>query len=445
MPAAKASTCHKLGPLCPGEGDENQQQGLDHGATAVDLVSTPTTSDLLPASQWARAESREGIMSNIYRFQADRIEQVLASHRVPSRVTGGTITPRLLRFDLWTPLGVKVRQVAALSEEIALSLGAKTCRVYREEGRVQVELPRTDSKVVHLASVCRMLEKRAGVAGPSPRPVPAFAAVLGLDQEGLPLLLRLPSPNVAHVLVAGTTGSGKTALVRTIALSLALYNHQRSLQLVLIDPKGRGLEPLSALPHLLVPLVTDVEEARSVLARLVQEMERRDAAGRSEPRLIIILDELADLIQVGGREMERLLTRLTQRGREAGLHLVACTQKPTAAVIGSLVKSNFPVRLVGSVISPEDAKVATGLAQTGAERLLGQGDFLLVGQGQVKRMQAAFASPHEIRKLIARIREPGWRMRLTEEQASGSDRRQGLLARAPDWRAQVRARLGAIK
>jgi len=427
VPAAEASTCHKLGPLRHGEGDQNQQQGVGHGVAAGDLISTPTTSDPLPASQWARAEAREGIMSNIYYFQADRIEQVLASHRVPSRVTGGTITPRLLRFDLWTPLGVKVRQVAALSEEIALSLGAKTCRVYREEGRVQVELPRTDSKVVHLASVCRMLEKGARVAGPNPRPVPAFAAVLGLDQEGLPLLLRLPSPK------------------RTIALSLALYNHQRSLQLVLIDPKGRGLEPLSALPHLLVPLVTDVEEARSVLTRLVQEMERRDAAGRSEPRLIIILDELADLIQVGGREMERLLTRLTQRGREAGLHLVACTQKPTAAVIGSLVKSNFPVRLVGSVISPEDAKVATGLAQTGAERLLGQGDFLLVGQGQVKRMQAALASPHEIRKLIARLREPGWRMRLTEGQASDSDQRQGLLARVPDCGAQVRARLGAIK
>ena len=103
--------------------------------------------------------------------------------------------------------------------------------------------------------------------------------------------------------------------------------------------------------------------------------------------------------------MERLLTRLTQRGREAGVHLVACTQKPTAAVIGGLVKSNFPVRLVGSVASPEDAKVATGLAQTGAERLLGQGDFLVVAKGQVTRMQAAYIADERLRELVARLRE----------------------------------------
>ena len=384
-------------------------------------------------------------MSNLYHFQADRIEQVLASHRVPSQVTGATVTPRLLRFQIRTPLGVKVRQVAALSEEIALGLGAKTCRVYREEGRVQVELPRAGGHVVHLKTVCRMVERKAPVTASKRRLVPPFTAILGLDQEGVPLLLCLPSPTVAHVLIAGTTGSGKTALARTIALSLALYNHQRSLQLVLVDPKGRGLKPLAGLPHLLVPPVTRVEEAQNILARLVQEMERRDAAGRSEPRLIIILDELADLIQVGGREMEGLLTRLTQRGREAGLHLVACTQKPTAAVIGSLVKSNFPVRLVGSVTSPEDAKVATGLAQTGAERLLGQGDFLLVAQGQVTRIQAAFASPDETRELIARLKEPTWRQRLTEAQVPSRVESKGLLARAPEWKAQLQARLKAVK
>jgi S-DNA-T family DNA segregation ATPase FtsK/SpoIIIE len=140
-----------------------------------------------------------------------------------------------------------------------------------------------------------------------------------------------------------------------------------------------------------------------MLNRLVREMERRDAEGRSEPRLVVVLDELADLIQTGGREVETSLTRLMQRGREAGIHLVACVQKPTAAVIGGLVKSNFPVRIVGSVSSPEDAKIATGLAGTGAERLLGQGDFLVVAKGELTRMQAAFITPREIRRLVARI------------------------------------------
>jgi DNA segregation ATPase FtsK/SpoIIIE-like protein len=117
--------------------------------------------------------------------------------------------------------------------------------------------------------------------------------------------------------------------------------------------------------------------------------------------VVVVLDELADLVQVGGRAIEEPVRRLTQRGREAGLHLVACTQKPAASVIGGLVKSNFPVRLVGSVASPEDAKVATGLAGTGAERLMGEGDFLVVAKGQVTRMQAAYISEGEVREMVA--------------------------------------------
>jgi len=341
-------------------------------------------------------------MRRVLRYQADRIEHVLSSHRVPSHVTGGTVAPRLVRFHLTTPLGVKVRQVASLSEEIALGLGVPSCRVYREEGQVQVEVPREEADVVRLLDLCRRLlndghRQRATV--------PPVTAVLGLDQEGVPVLLRLPSPNVAHVLIAGTTGSGKTALARTIVTSLAILNSQRTLQLVLVDPKGRGFMPFEGLPHLLISVVTRVDEARVVLARLVEAMERRDEQGRSEPRLVVVLDELADLVQVGGREMEGLLRRLTQRGREAGIHLVACTQKPTAAVIGGLVKSNFPVRLVGSVSSPEDAKVATGLARTGAERLLGQGDFLVVVKGQVMRMQAAYVGPRQVGRMVQQMKE----------------------------------------
>lgn len=340
-------------------------------------------------------------MRRALNFQADRIEQVLASHKVPSRILGGTVTPRLVRFQLSTPLGVKVKKVAGLSEEIALSLGTAACRIYRAGGQVQVEVPRAEGQMVHLMDLCQRLAAR----GPNGRAtVPPVTAVLGLDQDGVPLLLRLPSPNVAHALIAGTTGSGKTALARTVIASLALHNSQRSLQLLLVDPKGRGFLPFAELPHLLVPVVTRVDEALPVLNRVVEEMERRDAEGRSEPRLVVAVDELADLVQVGGREMERSLTRLTQRGREAGIHLVACTQKPTAAVIGGLVKSNFPVRLVGSVASPEDAKVATGLAGTGAEQLLGQGDFLVVAKGQVTRMQAAYVSAGQAEEISALLR-----------------------------------------
>jgi len=378
-------------------------------------------------------------MSRVLHFQADRIEMLLASHKVSARVTGGTVTPRLVRFHLTTPLGVKVRQVANLSEEIALSLGASSCRVYRHQGQVEVEVPRDHGQVVPLLPLCQRL---AGQGPGGRHTVPPLTAVLGLDQEGVPLLLRLPSPNVAHVLIAGTTGSGKTALARTMVASLALHNSQRSLQLVLVDPKGRGFLPFEGLPHLLLPVVSRVDEALALLQRLVAEMERRDAEGRSEPGLVVVLDELADLIQVGGRQMEAALTRLTQRGREAGLHLVACTQKPAAAVIGGLVKSNFPVRLVGSVASPEDAKVATGLAQTGAEKLLGQGDFLVVAKGQVTRMQAAYVSMRESRELVAQLSEGSRPLLLA---ATGTNGRSKQTARISGRISELRSRLQLVK
>ncbi len=375
-------------------------------------------------------------MRRVLHFQADRIELVLASHRVPARVTGGTVTPRLVRYQLSTPFGVRVKQIAGLAEEIALSLGAPMCRVYRKEGEVQVEVPRADAQAVGLLDLCQRLSPD-GIARRGA--VPPVTAVLGLDPDGVPLLLRLPSPDVAHVLIAGTTGSGKTALARSIVVSLALRNSQRQLQLVLIDPKGRGFEPLARLPHLLEPVVTRADVAAPVMQRLVAEMERRDAEGQSEPRLVVLLDELADLVQVGGRDMEQLLTRLTQRGREAGIHLVACTQKPTAAVIGGLVKSNFPVRLVGSVASPEDAKVASGLAKTGAERLLGQGDFLVVAKGRATRLQAAYVSPEQARR-VAEGLSNGYKPLLLA--ATGTN---GWLAPKAGLKERVRARLRQIK
>jgi S-DNA-T family DNA segregation ATPase FtsK/SpoIIIE len=380
-------------------------------------------------------------MQTVLHYQADRIELVLASHKVPARVTGGKVTPRLVRYYLSTPLGVRVKQVAGLAEELALSLGAPSCRVYRQEGQVQVEVPRQDGQVVRLWELCGRLANRRDERGRAAA-VPPITAVLGLDADGVPLLLRLPSPNVAHVLIAGTTGSGKTALARTIVASLAAFNSQRHLQMVLVDPKGRGLMPFEGMPHLLKPVLTRLDEAVSALNQLVGEMERRDLEGRSEPRVLVVLDELADLVMVGGREVERAVTRLTQRGREAGLHVVACTQKPSASVIGSLVKSNFPVRLVGSVASPEDAKVATGLAGTGAERLLGEGDFVVVAKGQLTRMQAAYLDEREVRELVGRLH-------------GGVEARQPLLQNAvlgatgtngkPHWATALGERLRLVK
>ena len=329
-------------------------------------------------------------------YQADQIEMVLAGHRVPGRVLGGTVTARWVRYQILPELSTKVSKIAALSEEMALRLGAENVRISRQGAAVQIEVPRVDAQTVRLLQLCNRLDE-----------VPRQSAVLGLDETGLPLLLRLSSPEVAHVLIAGTTGSGKTALARAIALSLAMHNRLGEVQMIFIDPKGTGfgafVSPDNHLPHLLRPVVREVHQAIFLLGELVGEMIRRDREQVSQPRIIIFIDELADLMEQGGKAMDRLMTRLSQRGRSAGIHLIACTQKPLAATIGSLTRSNFPVRLVGSVAGSDDAKVAAGISGTNAEKLLGRGDFVLVAKGRVTRFQAGYVSEKEIRQVLFQL------------------------------------------
>lgn len=325
-------------------------------------------------------------------FQADRIEHVLASHRVPARVHSGSVSPRWVRFLVTPAVGARIATVRNLSEELALALGAPNVRVGREGDSLAVEMPRTDPEPVRLLPLLR------GIAH-----IPFLTACLGLAEDGRPLLLRLPSPDVAHVLVSGSTGSGKTELMRTLVLSLALTHRQSKLQVALIDPKRRGFLPLGGLPHLMEDIASDAAAAVRLLERLVAEMERRDLAGVCAPRILIVVDELLDVLTLGGKAAEVALTRLAQRGREAGLHLVAGAQKPSSAALGPMLKANFPVRLVGRVSSAEDARVASGVSGTNAERLMGQGDFIAVACGQTTRFQAAWVPARDWPHLMARM------------------------------------------
>ncbi len=333
-------------------------------------------------------------MQQLLERQADTIEMVLTSHKIHSRVWGGTVTPRFVRYDLTTTAGTRVQKVLALQAEIAMALGASTIRLYRKGGAIRVEVPRTRAGLVRLQSLSSTIKR-----------LPDLTMILGVDEEGVPLLLRLPSPDVAHVLVAGTTGSGKTVLLRSMVLSLAMNNTAHNLNLVLIDPKGRGFGSMAGLPHLTRPVLDDPGMAIELLQGLVAEMEQRDREKRCTPTLCVVIDELADLRMSGGKVVEQTLSRLTQRGREAGIHIIVATQRPAATVVGSLVKANLPVRLVGAVGSPEDAKVATGLAGSGAERLGGRGDFLLVTRGQTVRLQVAHITDREIKQVVQRLQE----------------------------------------
>lgn len=335
---------------------------------------------------------------------ADQIEAILAQHKANGQVLGGVVTPRFIQFRVQPAPSVRVHRIVALAEEIALGLGCTTVRIARSGAYVHVEVPRELKAPVRLLQLSASLEA-----------VPPHAAILGLEEAGQPLLLRLPAPDVVHVLIAGTTGSGKSALARTILASLALNNDAQLLRLVLIDPKGRGFASLSRLPHVEGGMIADTEAAVRQLRLLVREMERRDSEHVSTPLIVVAIDELADLLQTGGKAVETAIARLAQRGREAGVHLLACTQKPTASLIGSAMKANFPVRLVGAVASRDEARHATGIADSGAEKLAGRGDFLLVTKGEALRFQAAWISDEECRALGARKADPpavaqmGWR------------------------------------
>jgi len=331
-------------------------------------------------------------MHDILDQQADLIEQVLAAHKIPARVWGGAVTPRFVRYQLTTAAGVRLNKVLALQDEVAMMLGVSDVRMYRKDGAVYVEAPRSRPGVVKLLAVHKSMRKR-----------PPGSIILGVDEEGAPLLVQLTSPDVAHILVAGSTGSGKTVLLRSMILSLALRHSPSVWQCLLIDPKSRGFGPLAGLPQLTRPIITDPEQAIQALAEAVEEMERRDREKRHRPLMTLFIDELADLRMVGGQAVEKLLARLTQRGREAGVHVIVATQRPAATIMGGLVKANLPVRLVGAVASPEDAKVATGVARSGAERLGGRGDFLLVARGEMVRFQAAYVGEKDIRAAVRRL------------------------------------------
>jgi len=340
-------------------------------------------------------------MHQLTNLQADYIEMTLAAHKIAGRVVGGLVLPRIIRHQLALALDEKPERVISLQRALAHRLGAAVRVFASASGELSVEVERPDRDPVLLRNLVKSGRDLA----------PPNTAVLGLAMDdGAVLQLHLPSHDVAHVLISGTTGSGKTALSRAMIASLAMYNRPDRLQLVLIDPKGREFADLAWLPHLMLGQVTvDVDDSVDVVAMLVQTMLDRDRAGLSEPRLIVVIDELADLIMAGGAPVEKKLQRLVQRGRGAGIHLIACTQRPSTDAVGGLIRSNFPVRIVGSVTRPEDAKLASGLAGTGAEGLLGGGDFLIIQHSDITRFQAAFVDQdlvHLLRWRAHRTRRP---------------------------------------
>ncbi len=311
---------------------------------------------------------------------AERIEAVLRERNAAASVVGGRVLPGFVEMLLRPEGGTKVSQVKALQADIALAVGNSNIRIAQSGSHLAIQIGRESRQPVRLAALISQLDK-----------LPPYTAVLGLSEDGAPLLARLSAPDVSHVLIAGATGSGKTCLAQSVLISLCQAHRPHELGVIVIDPKRRDHDGFGQAieRHLLLTPARTSDEAVRALARVIEVMERRTAQPEPMPRIVVYVDELADLCQTGGSAVLDLLTRLAQRGRESGIHLVACTQKPSSKAVGPLLKANLPLRLVGRVTSAEDARVATGMAGSGAEKLCGAGDFVAVSGGRTIRFQAA--------------------------------------------------------
>jgi DNA segregation ATPase FtsK/SpoIIIE, S-DNA-T family len=332
-------------------------------------------------------------------YQADRVEGVLAAHRAPGRITGGTVGPRLIRFFLSPAPQTRFSAIRRLADDLALAMRVSSLTIDRDENGVVLAFANPEPKPVTLLDLLDEVQS-----------VPAATAALGLTDGGVPLLARLSAPDVAHILVAGTTGSGKSVLLRTMATSLVLTNPTHALRLLCIDPKGRTFRTLEQAPHLTRPVITSPEEAMEALRSLLRTMQIRDQRGELPSNgshvahIVVFVDELADLMMVGGDAVTEALTRLAQRGREAGIHLVVATQHPSAAILGSVMRANFPLRLVGRVASAQDAQVAAGRGGTDAHMLHGRGDFLAISGGDHPiRFQVAHIAERESRRQVKKV------------------------------------------
>lgn len=323
-------------------------------------------------------------------YMADVIEGILAAHRTPGRVVGGTLGPRVIRFDVDPAPHIRVQQFERLADDLAVGLRVPDVRVTRGLSGVVLECVNPHPRAVTFET---MLD--------TDEPWPAGAMLLGMSPEGAVQFVRIGSPEAAHVLVAGTTGSGKSNLLRVMLLSMLLKNEPQAVRFVVFDPKRRLLPEGFTAAHV-ARYVSRGEEIGQALRDVVHTMEKRDERRESVPRLVVVVDELADIVMSVEGAAEQI-GRLVARGREAGVHLVAATQHPSAAILGSLMRANFPLRLVGQVVSADDARVAAGRPGTHAERLGGRGDFLAVWGSERVRFQVPLMTAETMGRLARTI------------------------------------------
>ena len=352
---------------------------------------------------------------------ATKLQKTLYSFGVSAKVENVSVGPAITRYELKPAEGVRVSKIANLADDIALNLAAETIRIEAPipgKQAVGIEVPNKEKEAVHLREVLESEEFQNNKS--------KLTVALGKDVAGniqLADIAKMP-----HVLIAGSTGSGKSVCINTIISSI-IYNAKPSeVKLVMVDPKVVELSVYNGIPHLLIPVVTDPKKAAGALAWAVQEMDDRynkfaqkgvrDLKGYNKaiekeegvgklPQIVIIVDELADLMMVAAKDVEEAICRLAQKARAAGMHLVIATQRPSVDVITGLIKANIPSRIAFAVSSQVDSR--TILDSVGAEKLLGKGDMLFFPSGAPKplRVQGAFVSDEEVEKIVGFVKQNG--------------------------------------
>ena len=338
--------------------------------------------------------------------------ETLASFHIEAKIADITIGPVLTRFEIQPAPGIRVSRITSLSNDIALALAAQHVRIEAPipgKSAVGVEIPNKNIVTVVLRDI---LESREFQSSASP-----VTMALGKSINGKVIVTDLAK--MPHMLIAGATGSGKSVCINDIIVSLTYKSSPADLKMLLIDPKMVELGIFGALPHMLIPVVTDVKKAAGALRWAVNEMMTRykkfsvvsarditryndlqDLPENRLPKIVVIIDELADLMLVAPEEVEDAICRIAQLGRASGIHLIVATQRPDATVITGLIKANIPSRCAFAVSSGTDSRII--LDTMGAEKLLGRGDMLFHPNGAAKptRLQCAFISDKEVEKVV---------------------------------------------
>ncbi len=383
--------------------------------------------DLLDESAESGSEGADNEES--LKKQADALEDALAQFKVIAQVVGFETGPAITMYELELAPGTKVSKIASLSDDLAMALKAPSVRVVAPlpgKSTVGIEVPNRHRRFVRLRELLEIIQDGKVNLQDSAIPLP-----LGRDITGYPIYCDLAG--MPHLLIAGTTGSGKSICLNSLILSILFLKSRKDLKLLLVDPKLVEFSPFKDMPHLISPVVTDVKEAQAVLEWAVNKMDERygllarvgvrniaeynklgekglrkklgpneyiDPEFYSLPFIVIIIDELADLMMVASKKVENAVTRLSQKSRAVGIHLIVSTQRPSVDVVTGLIKSNLPARISFLVASKVDSR--TVLDQNGAEKLLGGGDLLFMppGTSELVRVQGTYTSDQEVERVV---------------------------------------------